>query len=396
MYTDTQGYKKDKKLCLSPRSRYIKVVPSGNGNTVQRKLSTVESYVLEKKRPSFLQEYKNPCWLETKHTKTTCRHGAFYHVKFKEDLKPPILRCLPYFYMVGQPRSGLTNIYERLIRHPDIIAPHMKDIFWIQRHRFQLRCSSVNTYLDFFHEISENIRMNATIDIKTNTSYYNKVTGDCSGDVMWDNTRWQDLSGNENCTEPCLTNADYINHLNPSAKIIVALRDPIDRVYSDYLAQSVWLKYDPDNELFNKLVIEQIFQLEKCLINNHTIRYCVYNRDIYHSDSQVRVGIGLYAIHLEDWYRVFPKNQMHIIQFETFITDTENEMSRIFKFLNLQNLGSSEMKYIMEPVFKNVRTRFAEGPDMWIETRKILTKFYEPYNILLSKLLYDKKYLWKS
>lgn len=37
------------------------------------------------------------------------------------------------------------------------------------------------------------------------------------------------LPGNENKSEPVYTNADYIYHFNPDAKIIVPLRNPINR-----------------------------------------------------------------------------------------------------------------------------------------------------------------------
>ena len=36
------------------------------------------------------------------------------------------------------------------------------------------------------------------------------------------------------------------------------------------------------------------------------------------------------------------------------------------------------------------------SPDMLTETRDILRKFYEPYNLRLAKLLQDEDYTWTS
>ena len=64
----------------------------------------------------FLPEYKNPCW------KTP---GS----------KLPI-SCFPYFYLVGAPKSGTTDVFTRLQAHPDFAKPPHKEPHWITRRRF--------------------------------------------------------------------------------------------------------------------------------------------------------------------------------------------------------------------------------------------------------------------
>ena len=50
---------------------------------------------------------------------------------------------------------------------------------------------------------------------------------------------------------------------------------------------------------------------------------------------QVRLEKGLYVIFLADWFRVFPRKQIHVIRFEDYITDIAGHLKRMFEFLDL-------------------------------------------------------------
>ena len=53
--------------------------------------------------------------------------------------------------------------------------------------------------------------------------------GEASVDTVFDTPRWQYLSENENCPEPKITNANYVYRLMPNLKVILLLRNPVDR-----------------------------------------------------------------------------------------------------------------------------------------------------------------------
>ena len=59
--------------------------------------------------PKFLSNFKNPCYLLTLGNTTQN------------------LRCLPYYFIVGFPKSGTTDVWNRLLDHPDIIGKHNKE-----------------------------------------------------------------------------------------------------------------------------------------------------------------------------------------------------------------------------------------------------------------------------
>jgi len=54
---------------------------------------------LLQKKPRFLQNYKNPCWISTGDK----------------------LRCLPYFHIIGICKSGTSDLYKRMLMHPQIV-----------------------------------------------------------------------------------------------------------------------------------------------------------------------------------------------------------------------------------------------------------------------------------
>jgi len=63
---------------------------------------------------------KNPCWYEN------------------DDDESKHVECLPYAYILGQPKCGTSNLYEHLKKHPEIIMPRRKEVRWFTRGEFTL------------------------------------------------------------------------------------------------------------------------------------------------------------------------------------------------------------------------------------------------------------------
>ena len=94
---------------------------------------------------NYLTDFKNPCWS--------------YNSKLNENLHPTLLlkslelkiankeeeeedggdkalACLPYAYILGQPKCGSSDLFERLKRHPDVRMPVRKEVRWFTRGEF--------------------------------------------------------------------------------------------------------------------------------------------------------------------------------------------------------------------------------------------------------------------
>ena len=109
------------------------------------------SYII----PDFLPNYKNPCWKEPL-PEGDPYESNFYvinkdtHDPFKilnqrwEQLRagPEVnrwrLRCLPYFYIVGLAKTGTTDIYFKMAKHPDVTPSMVKETHWWTRRRIGL------------------------------------------------------------------------------------------------------------------------------------------------------------------------------------------------------------------------------------------------------------------
>ncbi|XP_046581263.1 carbohydrate sulfotransferase 15-like [Haliotis rubra] len=343
----------------------------------------------------FLPNFKNPCWRESYIPPVTCPIAPNYKRNMTSIPRSKMsLRCLPYFLIIGQPKCGTTDIYRRLNMHPEVTLPGPKESFWMERIRFRPNCSSINTYLDYQQRSANSIdrvfRKGAAGEV-----YHHVITGDGSVDVMWDNTFWPMLPGNEGCREPCVTNADMVHHLNPRASIIISLRNPIDRLYSDYLYEAQWLHYGISKLDFHQEVEQEIREFNACLLTN-SVRGCAYTGSHENAySSKVRLRQGLYSVHVSDWLRVFPRQQLHIIKFEEYMLDIENHMKSLFRFLDLRELTKSEMTPILELKRSNTRKAAAQRVgEMLAETRQLLTYFYGRYNKELANILSDTKYLW--
>ena len=50
---------------------------------------------------------------------------------------------------------------------------------------------------------------------------------------------------------------------------------------------------------------------------------------------QLRIQEGFYPVLLEDWLRIVPRQQMHVIQFERYVANETLEIEHVYSFLGL-------------------------------------------------------------
>lgn len=102
--------------------------------------------------------------------------------------------------------------------------------------------------------------------------------------------------------------------MNPSIKLLLILRDPTERVVSDYT--QVYF-----NRLENRKPVQAI---ERMLVKNGALntRYKAIQR-------------SLYDVHMRNWLQYFPLRQIHIVDGDTLIRDPLPELQRVERFLDL-------------------------------------------------------------
>ncbi|XP_060557337.1 carbohydrate sulfotransferase 15-like [Ruditapes philippinarum] len=338
------------------------------------------------KRPTFLKNFKNPCF--------------FQNVTMRVDGSPTLngqlrLRCLPYFLIAGFPKSGTTDLWVRLLNHPEIKLRHPKEprFFNFGRYREGSYANAAAKYISLFDKASTELhRLVAPVECKDHPfPFYHGITGEGTVDTVFDNNFWQHVPGNEHCMEPIITNADYAYHINPNMKIIFMVRNPVERLYSDYIYEARYIRYPLSSQLFHEAVIDAIKNHTDCR-KYTTIRACAYNGTI--ETFKIRLRVGMYSVFIKDWLQVFqPENILVVKAEDTFGPKKYRTYRRIFEFLNIRPFTKLEEVNIFHRGAVNTRSsREKRIGDMLPETRKLIEQFYEPFNKELVKMFPDIDY----
>ncbi|XP_030630736.1 carbohydrate sulfotransferase 15 [Chanos chanos] len=367
----------------------------------------------------FLPNVKNPCWYEEfsgNITSNPYRTNLYLHYSrhlrsmfeylrhaYREHLllrggKYYRMRCLPYFYIIGQPKCGTTDLYDRLRHHPEIRFSTFKEPHWWTRKRFGIIRPSegfrhrypVEDYLDLFDLAAYQIQDHLMANGSENPHQHSIITGEASASTLWDNNAWVYFYDNATEMEPPFLIQDFVHALQPQARFIVILRDPVERLYSDYLYFSAANKSVED---FHEKVSESLQLLEGCL-QEYSLRSCVYNTTLNNA-MPVRLQVGLYIVYILDWLSVFPRDQILILRLEDHASNREITMRKIFDFLTLAPLTTQQEAKITKSPASNTR-RLSDrnlGPMLPI-TKNILRDFYSPFNQKLAKVLRNDSFLW--
>ncbi|ERE80533.1 carbohydrate sulfotransferase 15 [Cricetulus griseus] len=209
----------------------------------------------------FLPNSKSPCWYEEFSGRNTTdpyltNSYVLYSKRFRSTFdalrkvfwghlshvhgKHFRLRCLPHFYIIGQPKCGTTDLYDRLRLHPEVKFSAIKEPHWWTRKRFgivRLRDGlrdryPVEDYLDLFDLAAHQIHQGLQAASAEEQSKMNKIIiGEASASTMWDNNAWTFFYDNSTDGEPPFLTQDFIHAFQPEAKLIVMLRDPVESTW---------------------------------------------------------------------------------------------------------------------------------------------------------------------
>lgn len=150
----------------------------------------------------------------------------------------------------------------------------------------------------------------------------------------------------------------------PGVKLIVVLRDPVDRAYSQYHMD---LDYGLKEYVsFEDLIDEQI----------NDWKMSKDNFDNYPDLIETNIGRGIYCYQIENWMKYFKPNQFLVLNAQEMIKNPQDIMNRIGTFLGIGELRIKQ---------KVINSR--AYPAMNVKTKRRLKEFYEPYNQRLYKFL---------
>lgn len=250
---------------------------------------------------------------------------------------------LPEFIIFGVSRSGTTSLYQYLAQHPNIEPCVVKEPRYFDMYYDR----GINWYKMNFPSIWKKFFFNI---IKKKTI----ITGEASGAYLQNPHA-----------------AKRIYQLNPHMKLIILMRNPVDRAFSHYKRR---VKNGTE-----KLSFEDAIDQEENKIKGEMERMEKnenYYSSIYHGLSYLTTG--LYAPRLKIWLKYFPLNQILILENSELLNDPESVYDKTLKFLNLPTCKLSNYKKFSKQDLKL---------DMNPKTREKLLKFCKPYNEELFSLI---------
>ena len=258
------------------------------------------------------------------------------------------MRSLPEFLIIGAQKCGTTSLYSNLCEHPKIGPAFEKEVRYFNNHYEK----GLNWYKAHFPLV---------------------VTKKMVG--------WKDgidlVSGEgEPSYLPNPVVPQRVFDLIPNVKLIVMLRNPVDRAYSHFQHRS---RRGREHNSFEQVVAADKEQLRSGWNNLPTAD----NKRLgnLHYSYLPR---GIYVDQIRSWMKIFPKNQFLIIRAEDFFSNSQVIYDEVLDFLGLPGyrLGQSERQ--------NVGTYTDRMSD---ELRQDLANYFQPHNTRLYDYL-ARDFFW--
>jgi len=233
-------------------------------------------------------------------------------------------------------------LYEYLTQHPSVIPGVGKEVYFFDK-KFD---KGINWYKSFFPTKLSKSRLE-------NKQKRNCLTGEATPRyIHYPHT------------------PKRVFDLIPNIKLIVLLRNPIDRAYSHYQMEA-----GNDNE---ELPFEEAIEQEEKRITDDMKKmernenfYSVY---FYRKSYLTR---GIYVDQLKRWFEYFPREQFLILKSEDFYSKTPEVYQQVLDFLGLSKFELNSFK----------AHRMGKYSAIGAETRKKLADYFRPYNEQLYQLL---------
>lgn len=253
-------------------------------------------------------------------------------------------RMMPDFIIIGAQKGGTTSLYRYLIEHPSIAPIYVKEPHFFDIH-FQ---RGLAWYRSHFPTTME----------KYYAQYFQKhdlITGEASPYYLYHPRA-----------------AERVAKTLPRVKLIVLLRNPIDRAYSQYQHQTRQPGVEP-------LSFEEALEAEEQRLRGeeeHILKDPTYS-SFKHRHYSYK-GRSQYIEQLPQWMLLFPKEQFLILKSEDLFANPAETVRETLDFLQMPTNGiKKDYKPFNEATYTPIRP----------ETREYLVEYFKPYNARLYEFL---------
>jgi N-acetylgalactosamine 4-sulfate 6-O-sulfotransferase len=239
------------------------------------------------------------------------------------------------------------------------------------------------------------------------------ITMDASSTYISNGHFWESDKASTNLSYPTILTHHRLFRFQPDAKILLILRDPAERLFSDYNFFVHSKLKGPDQ--FHELVVNGIEWWTTCVSKLSEVR-CAYGHkfdalNIHDLASGIfnwgmdtegplngagRLRASIYFIFFNEWLKLFPKENILVVTLEDYRSAPYSLFNdEILPFLGLEPFSRMAIKGLEQIHAEGVLNKAKKPLSMHNETKALLKDFYEPYNKRLAQLLNNEKFLWK-
>jgi len=173
--------------------------------------------------------------------------------------------------------------------------------------------------------------------------------------------------------------AQRIKDICPQIKLIVLLRNPVDRAYSHYQMQK---RKGTETLSSFTLAIEQEANRLKGQLE-------CFNKDPFYHSLQYRkfsyLSRGKYVEQIKRWFQCFPQEQFLFIKSEFFFETPLQELVKVYDFLNIDQSFPEDIR----------PSKKGQYEEMTLQIRKKLDHYFDQENHQLPDLIGDD-FVWTT
>ncbi|MEG3894149.1 MULTISPECIES: tetratricopeptide repeat protein [unclassified Microcoleus] len=233
---------------------------------------------------------------------------------------------VPNFIIIGCQRCGTTSLYTYLAQHPQILTPIKKEMDFFSWHFYR----GIDWYLAHFPPMPAGEQF---------------LTGEASPSYF-----------------DCREAPERLYSAFPEAKLVVLLRNPVDRAISQFyrLTDLNWEARSLDRTISDE--IERLDRNPEYIIGEEPGNY---------------LARGRYIEFIKNWLAFFPREQLLILKSEDFYAGAAGTVKQVLEFLDLP-------EYQL-PDYQNANPGSYQPVDRSV--RDELRDYFRPYNQQLEEYL---------
>ena len=238
----------------------------------------------------------------------------------------------PNFIIIGSQRCGTTSLYTYLAQHPQILTPIKKEMDFFSWHFDR----GIDWYLAHFPPIPEEEQF---------------LTGEASPSYF-----------------DCREAPERLYSAFPEVKLIVLLRNPVDRAISQFyrLSDLKWEGRSLDRAISDE--VARLAQNPAYIIGEEPGNY---------------LARGRYVEFIKNWLAFFPREQLLVLKSEDFYAGAATTVKQVLEFLDLPEYQLPDYQNANPGSYQPVSDSMRD----W------LSDYFRPYNQQLEEYL-GRKFDW--